>query len=169
MLKRVFISLFVILACSFSMVAQDVKFGYLDSREILLIMPESIEAQKAVDAETTKLENELNKMREELNKKFTAFQQEQDSLSESIKTLRMKEINDLDQRTQNFYGEAREALQNLQMEKMRPVEEKFQNAIKYVGDTNGFFSIIDVNAALYVSTTKMTDVSSLVKARLGIK
>lgn len=168
MFKKVLIVLTIASVCSFNSFAQD-KFGYLNTAEILQVMPERVEAQKKIDAETTKLETELNKMRDELNKKFTSFQQEQDTLSESIKVMRMKEINELDQRTQNFYEVARQDMQKLQVQLMQPIEEKIKNAIKSVGDDNGFVSIIDVNAALYLSPTKMTDVSSLVKGKLGIR
>ncbi len=168
MLKKVFIVVAVALVYSFNSFAQE-KFGYLNTAEILQVMPERIDAQKKIDAETTKLENELNKMRDELNKKFTSFQAEQDTLSETIKAMRMKEINELDQRTQNYYEVARQDMQKLQVSLMQPIEEKIKKAIKAVGDENSYVSIIDVNAALYLSPTKMTDVSSLVKTKLGIK
>ncbi|MCL1944147.1 MAG: OmpH family outer membrane protein [Candidatus Azobacteroides sp.] len=168
MLKKVLVVLVIAFTCSFSSFSQD-KFGYLNTADILQAMPERVEAQNKLDAETSKLETELNNMRDELNKKFTAFQQEQDSMSESIKAMRMKEINELDQRTQNFYDVARQDMQKLQVQLMQPIEEKIKNAIKAVGDENGYTSIIDVNAALYLSPTKMTDVSSMIKAKLGIK
>ncbi|MCD7972259.1 MAG: OmpH family outer membrane protein [Candidatus Azobacteroides sp.] len=169
MRKKVFIGLLTILACSFSLSAQDLKFGYVNVGEILQIMPERIEAQKKIDTETTKLEDELNKMREELNKKFTAFQDEQETLSETIKVMKMKEINELDQRIQTFYEDARQDLQRLQLQEMQPIEEKIKNAIKAVGDREGYVSIIDSNSAYYFSPTKMTDVSPAVRAELGIK
>ena len=168
MFKKGFIFLVGVLMCSSASFARE-KFGYLNIDEILQIMPEREEAIKKIDAETAQYETILSNLRDELTKKYTAFQQEQETMSEGIKAMRLKEISDLDQRTKTFYEEASQNLQKLQAQVMQPVEEKLTKAIKTVGEENGFTSIIDVRAALYLSPTKMIDVAPLVKAKLGIK
>ena len=168
MLKKGFIIFVGVLACTFSSFAQD-KFGYLNYGEIIQVMPEYIDAQKQVDTKTTEHETKLNTLRDELNKKFAAYQQERNTLTEELRDMREEEINNLNQRIQNYVEVARQEIQKLQAQLLQPIQEKFTKAINAVGNENGFTSIIDSNSVLYFSPTKMVDVSSLLKAKLGIK
>jgi len=168
MSKKGFIVLVGALVCYLSSFAQE-KFGHVNSREIMQIMPEFSEAKKKIETESAQYETILNNLRNELNNKYAAFQQEQEGLSEGVKAMKIKEIQEVEQRTQNFYDEARQNIDKLQEQLMVPIQEKLVKAIQAVGDENGFTSIIETYAAIYLSPTKMVDVSSLVKAKLGIK
>lgn len=167
-LRKVIIGLTVFLACSFTSFAQDVKFGYLNTSEVFQAMPERAAAQTKFDAETKKVEDELTKMREELNKKYTAFQQEQETLTDAVKQIRIKEITDFEDRIQTFVDVSRQNLNKLQMDELQPIQEKIMKAIQSVGEKNGFTTVFEEGNLLYLSA-QMVNITPLVKSELGIK
>ena len=77
-----FLILFLMLA-PMSLLAQ--KFGYVNSAEIIQVMPEYTKAIKDVQALEKMYTDEFNSMRTELEKKGTEFEKmQQDSVPENI-------------------------------------------------------------------------------------
>jgi Outer membrane protein len=164
MLRKIALSL--LLVCSVGLFAQDLKFGHVSIQELATSMPEMIEGRKKLDDSSKQYEKELAQMYSDLNKKYTDFTSAKDSLPESIKNRRVEELQGLEQRFNNFKQQSSEEIQKQQSELERSVMEMIVKAVKEVGDENGYVYIMDKNSALYISSTKSTDVTELVKAKL---
>lgn len=164
MLRKIALSL--LLVCSLGVFAQDLKFGHVSIQELASSMPEMTEGRKKLDDTSKQYEAELAKMYSELNKKYTDFTSVKDSLPESIKTRRIQELQELEQRFNNFKQNSSEEVQKQQSELERSVMEMIIKAVKEVGDENGYVYIMDKNSALFISSTKSTDVTDLVKTKL---
>lgn len=168
MIKKLFISILCILPlCAF---AQD--FGYINRNEIFQAMPETQEAIKKLDVLAKNYESELLIMQEEYQKKGSEFVAQRDSLPESIRTRRMAEIQDLEQRIQNFYQDSQTDIQKKEQELILPINEKLTNAVKAVGEEQNLIYIFDISsnsALMYYSTSKCKDVTSAVRGKLGIR
>lgn len=80
----------------------------------------------------------------------------------------MQDIQELDKKAQQFAQTAQQDLQRQQAQLMQPVQEKVINAIKTVGNENGYTMIFPEGVPAYVSAD-VQDVTPLVKAKLGIK
>jgi outer membrane protein len=162
------------LACllPISLIAQDLKFGYFNRAEIFQSMPETVAATKKVDELAKNYESELLKMQEEYQKKGSDFVAAKDSLPEAIKVRRMTEIQDLEQRLQSFYQDSQQEIKKTQQDLVTPINTKLSNAVKAVGDAQGFIYIFDtsINAGLmYWSVDKCVDVTNMVRAKLNLK
>lgn len=164
--KLTFILLFV---CSVGLFAQDLKFGHVNIQELAAGMPEMKEGKAKLDATSKQYESELAKMYQELNKKYTDFVAAKDSLTETIKARRTQELQELEQRFNNFRQSSTEEVQKQQGELERSVMEAIVKAVKEVGEENGYVYIMDKNNTLYISSTKSTDVMDLVKAKLAAR
>ena len=92
---------------------------------------------------------------------------QQDSLTENIKMRRMQELQDMEQRTQNFIQISQQDFQKKQGELFTPIQDKLKNAIKAVGDEKGYTYILDPQIVLYQGNTAV-DATQFVKAKLGI-
>ena len=103
----------------------------------------------------------------EYNKKYSDFVAQQDSLTENIKMRRMQELQDMEQRTQNFIQISQQDFQKKQGELFTPIQDKLKNAIKAVGDEKGYTYILDPQIVLYQGNTAV-DATQFVKAKLGI-
>ena len=146
------------------------KFGHVNSQEIVQAMPEFTKARTDIEALTKQDEADLKSMQEELQKKSEAYEKEQASLPANIKERREKELQDMYQKIQQSYQDNQQALAKEQSERMQAITTKVLDAIKQVGQSGGYVYIMDLTGGIpYISTTLSTDVTSQVKAKLGLK
>lgn len=159
--------LMALLLVPMSILAQ--KFGHFDSAEIMQAMPEYTTAQNEIQQLQTQYEADLKRMQDEFNRKYTDFQKEEASLLENVKQRRLAELQDLDARIRQNYQDNMKSIQDFQQQKIQAITEKMLAAIKSVGDEGGYVYIMDVSAGVpYISTTFSTDVTTQVKAKLGL-
>jgi outer membrane protein len=165
-----FLTLTVCALMGLSVSAQQ-KFGNINMGEVFESMPEKAQVQKELEELGAKYESELTKMGDEYQKKVSDYLAEQDKLEKNIAEARAQEIDQLQQRIQNFREMAQKDIQQQQQTKVAPIIEKINKAIQAVGEKEGFTYIFDISQGniLYFSPTQCTDVMPLVKKELGIQ
>ncbi len=162
--------LFVILAVAFcsNSFAQELKFGHVNIQKLVAELPDKLEADKKLQEEAQKLEQNLKVMNEELDTKYTDYMEKRDTLPELIRATKEKEIQEISQRLQNFQMLAQQNLQQQEQQLLQPIIEKVQKAIDEVGTENGFIYIFDVSSRVVVyHSEKSVDVSEMVKTKLN--
>ena len=90
----------VVLISSFTANAQKIAHVNLDS--LISIMPESKTAQQAVQDYAKQLEQQVTAMQAELQTKYAEYQEKSKDLAEIVRASKEKELNDLNQRIQDF-------------------------------------------------------------------
>lgn len=165
MVKKLFAAL--VIALPMCMSAQ--KFGTVNEQDILPQMPEFTEAQTKLGEASKKYEAEFAKLREEQDKKMSEFQSvyEDATVPQSIKDRRIQEMQELEQKVQQFAQTAQQDLQRQNLQLMQPIQEKLLTAIRAVGQENGFTLIFPLDASVYQGPD-VVDVTPLVKAKLGL-
>ena len=155
--------------CGFT-TANAQKFGHVNSQEIIQVMPEFTKARADIEALTKQNEADLKQMQEELQKKSEAYEKEQATLPANIKQRRETELQEMYQKIQQSYQDNQQALAKEQNEKLQAITTKVLDAIKAVGQAGNYVYIMDLAAGIpYISTTLSTDVTTDVKAKLGLK
>ena len=146
------------------------KFAHMNSQEVISVMPEFTKAQADLDAMAKQYQEEIQRTEEEFNKKYQEFLAQQDSLPQNIAERRMKELNDMAQRQQQFQQEARQSIEKAQQDHMTPIMKKLDDAVQAVGQAGGYVYIFDVarTPVAYISS-QSEDVTAKVKTQLGIK
>ncbi len=153
----------------FTLNAQDLKFGHIDSRELLMSMPESDSAQAKIQKLAEDYEQQMEEMQVELNKKYDDYLQNRETYTNLIRQTKEADIQEMQQRIANFEQMAQQDLQNQQSELMRPILEKANRAVREVAEENGFIYIFDVGSGNPVYWSEQSiDVMPLVKTKLGI-
>ena len=167
MLKK--IALILMLIAPMSVFAQ--KFGHIKTQEIITVMPEYTKAQTDIETMRKQFEDEMKRYENEFTKKYTEFQQEQANLPKNILERRQKDLQDLHEKGQQMAQDSQMQLQQSWMQMFEPIAKKIDDAIKAVGQEGGYVYIFDLNATQipFVNETLSTDVTSAVKAKLGIK
>lgn len=166
--------LFLVIAVSIITVAahaQTLKFGNINMNEVFEAMPERAQVQKELEELQAKYETEMSSMGDEYNSKVAKFVEEQESLEKNIAEARAQEIDQLQQRIQNFREMAARDLQTQQQQKIAPIIEKINKAVQAVGEKEGFTYIFDLSQGniLFFSHAQCIDCLPLVKTELGIK
>jgi outer membrane protein len=156
-----------------SAIAQNLKFGHVNSDELIQSLPEFDSASVDLDNFRKELVNALELMSVELNNKSDAYNRDSKNFSDVVKQAKENELIDMNRRIQEFQTGAQEQLQNKQAELFQPIMAKVDKAIKDVGKENGFIYVFDISqgrsAFLYFDETKSTNLTTLVKAKLGVK
>lgn len=167
-MKLIKVFVFVIaLAFSGKAFAQDLKFGHINIQQVITELPEKIEADKTLQKEANKLQNQLKVMQTELEKMYTDYVSQRDSLPELIRATKEKEIQDKDQRLQQYSQMAQQEIGKKEQQLLAPIIEKVQKAIQEVGQEQGLIYIFDISSQVVVyHSDKSIDCGSLVKAKL---
>jgi len=146
------------------------KFGHINSSELVKQMPERDSAQKVLQTYGKELEDQLGTMQAELETKYSDYLKQESALNEVIKSVKQKELQDLNTRIQEFQATAQENYRKKETELLQPIIDKANKAIQDVGKDKGFLYIFDVSAgAVVYFSTESEDVMPLVKTKLGMK
>lgn len=154
------------------MAQKPVKLGHIDSQQLLMAMPESDSAQKQLQRIAKDYESTLEELQVELNGKFEKYQKELDTMSPLIRSTRESELNELNERIQNFQAQAQQEIERQRIELFRPIQERAKKAVDDVAKENGFTYIFDIGpgvGAVVYSAPETEDILPKVKQKLGIK
>ena len=160
--------IFLLMMLALGLFAQESKTAIVNTQEVMMAMPEFTDMQKQMQEMEANYQKELKVMSDEYEKKYSDFIAQQDSLTENIRLRRMQELEDIQQRSQNFIQVSQQDFQKKQGELLTPIQEKLRNAIAAVGKENGYLYILDPQIVLYKSDTAI-DATAQVKAKLGIQ
>ena len=169
-LSKLTLTAALLLMCSTNTFAQ--KFGYINSSELIMAMPERVEIENKLKAYREELNSQLEAIGVEFNTKLEEYQKNEATYSDLIKQTKEKELADLQERWTEFNNVLiPQDLQKKQNELMSPILEKARNAINEVSQSQGFTMVFDMDAGaiLYQDDKSVTNIMSLVKEKLGIK
>jgi len=166
------IALLILLALPMGISAQALKFGHMNSQEVIVAMPEFSKAEAEMEALQKKYGEEMQRTQEEFNKKVQEFRKAlaEESLPQNIAERRQKELQDMAQRQEQFQQDAMQSMQKAQGDLLAPIYKKLDDAIQAVGQAEGLTYIFDLvrTPIPYINQSQSKDVTSLVKAKLGI-
>ncbi len=145
------------------------KLGYIDSRELLKAMPEITKANTDVEAYAKTFQDQLQTMGKEYEKKAQEFQAGEKTMTDAVKEVKIKEIQDLQSRIESFQQSATEKVEKKKQELYAPVLEKADKAIKDVATEKGYDYIFDASSGALLHANEANNILALVKTKLGIK
>ena len=158
----------IMLLAPMSLLAQ--KFGYMNSAELIQLMPEFSKAQKKLQDLEKTYTNDFNAMRTEPEKKGTEFEKlQQDSVPENILKRRYEELLQMEQRLQQASQELQQSLAQAEQQEMIAIQTKLRDALDAVGRDGGFVCIFDLAGGVpYISKSLCEDVTAKLRTKLGI-
>ena len=132
------------------------KFGYIDSQELLLLMPERKTAEEEVQTFAKSLESQLQAMTAEYQQSVQEYQANEATYTDLVKQDKVTEITGLEQRIQSFQQNAQQALQSKEQELLEPILQKARKAIEDVAREGDYTYIFDksVGSILYVKESE---------------
>lgn len=145
------------------------KFGHITAELLLQEMPEYDSAQIKLQDLNRSYELEIERIQVEINKKIEEFQQTEATMSQLIKEAKASEIQEMQQRLQNFAQTAQQDLQQQQQAFLQPVMDKARKAIEEVAKEHGLLYVFDMSQGnpVYASEESM-DMLPLVKTKMGL-
>ena len=152
--------------------AQELKFGHIDTEELMQALPETDTAIARLERFGRELSNFLELLQVELNNKMYEYEREAGNWVDLVRETKANELMDLNRRFQEAQQTAQQQYQERQVEYLQPIFAKVEKAIQDVGRENGFiyiFSIGQGTSVSYFDETKSVDIMPLAKAKLGVR
>ena len=163
-------TLLVLIGITASAGAQEMKFGHINLQELVQLMPERATAETEFNAFQSDLEDVLGEMQQNYQQKLQELEQLGEDASEVKRNAKITELQDIQQRIQNYQQTAQQQIQQKQAELLQPVFDKAEAAIAEVAKEQGLIYVFDVGTrvVLYKSNQSM-DLLPLAKEKLGIE
>jgi outer membrane protein len=166
-----FLSTFILMLSIISLsTLQAQKFGYMNSAAIMSEVPEVKQAESNLKAYQEQLGKQGQQKVEALQAKYQDLARKEKQgeiapkvLQEQADKLKLEEeeLAKLEQEMQGQLAQKREAL-------LQPILDKINKAIQAVAKENGYAYIFDASAGMLLYADESTDVSPLVRTKLGL-
>lgn len=146
------------------------KFGRINTQELIMLMPETKEMQTNMEAYAKNLQDQVESIGVEFNTKLQDYQKNYDTLSDAVRQLKEKELQELQNRRTEFEQVAQQDYQKHQNELLAPIVTKAKEAIDKVAKTGLYTVIFDTSTGslAYFDEAALTDITPEVKKLLGI-
>lgn len=145
------------------------KIAHLDFDSLISIMPQMDSLRKVSNEFVKQLESQLMGMQNELNTKYQEYLTNKDKYTDLIKQTKEKDLNELNQRIQDFQQSAQLEIQKKNEELAKPLHNKARKAIEAVAKEKGYKMVIDTSMDVLLYYEAGDDIFGLVKAKLGVK
>jgi outer membrane protein len=168
-MKKIALSLAIVLMPFLVMAQQEIKMGYINSQEVMMLMPEVSDVEKQIADLNSKNQKYIQDMGAELQAKMEKYEKEKDGMTESIRKATEEELNGMYARIQTTQQTMQQDMQMQQMKLVEPLRTKLQAAVDAVAKKNNLYFVFDLMAeAVIYKSDKAVDITSLVKKELGI-
>lgn len=147
------------------------KVAHLNVDELLSLMPETQAAQVSLKTYQDQLVKEMEDMQKEAQTKYQNLVANQTTWTQLRISKEQEELQSMGQKMEEFQQSAQEELQSKQMELMKPIIEKAQEAVNAVAREGKFNYVLDSSSSkgVVIFTENGENIMPLVKAKLGIK
>ncbi len=145
------------------------KIGYINTDELMSIMPEAAKINTEMNEYQTTLQQQGVALSKEADAKRDQYFKDSATYSNSKKEIVRDELVKLYARLQNYEQEATEKAQQYAQAKIGPLKVKALDAIKLVAKERGYTYVFDDAANTLLVMPPGDDLLPMVKAKLGIK
>jgi outer membrane protein len=146
------------------------KIGYINSAELLSLMPEIKKANTDIEAYQKSFVDQLQQLQTEGQNKLQAYNAGEKTMTDAVKEAKQQELMDIENRLRNLQQSAEEKVAKKKEEMYNPILEKAQKAIEDVAKEKGYDYIFDRGAGQGLLFAKDSyNVLAEVKTKLGIK
>jgi outer membrane protein len=169
-MKKIFTVAVVLFMMGTAAVAQN-KFGYMNSLELLSLMPEVRSADSVLDKYASELDELASKMYNEYMSKSQDAQakKEKGLLTPEQEEIVIKELADMEKRISDFQQSAEEKIGKKKQLLYEPIMKKVNDAIQAVAKANAYSYIFDASSGALLFANESDDVLPLLKKHLNLK
>ena len=170
MKKTIALFAFVALIFAANTEATAQKLAHLNVDELLSLMPETKAAEEEIQAYANALQKDMEEMQTEAQSRYENLMANQANWTQLRLSKEQEELEMLAQRIQEYQGQAQQDLQKKQMDLMKPIIEKAQNAVNEIAREKGFEYVLDSSQSkgVVIFAEKGEDILPYVKAKMGI-
>jgi outer membrane protein len=147
-----------------------VKIGYINSLELLSLMPEVKVADASLEKLANDYDSQLQKMGNEYNAKIMSYQEkkQKNQITEIEEEVVIKEISSLEERIAGFQETAQKRVSEKKEELYKPIMKKAEDAISSVSKQKGYTLVLDLSYGEILYHEEADEIITDVCKQLGI-
>lgn len=157
----------VALSAQTAQAQQTTKFAYINSAEVVALMPERDSAFVKLQKYQAELTETGQSMENDFNAKLKEYQEKSKNWAPAVVETKEKELSELQQRIQNYYNQAQQDFSERQETLMSPVMKKAYEAIIKVAKAQSITYVIEASSLVYIADNAINLLAD-VKKELGI-
>ncbi len=147
----------------------EMKFGYISSATIMMKYTEAVNVQKQLQEFAKSKQQEIITKENELKKLDEDIKNMSPIISKEVKEKRIQEFQVKMQTYMRYKEESQMALQQKQVEMLKPIESKITGAIQIVSEREGFDFVYDSNTGTLLYAKLKYDITDVVLKELEKK
>lgn len=170
-MKRIFrLSLVAVFTVCVAFTAEAQQFGYTNSQEILMEMPDV----KRADSQLADLQKQLQRKGEQMVKAYQEkradLQRRHDNgeLSPAQAKIELENLAKDEQKLMEYEQNMMQQLATKREQLIKPIFDKIQNAIDTVAKEKGYSYVVDSSTGVLLYADPSHDITGAVKSRLGM-
>jgi outer membrane protein len=149
--------------------AQSAKFGYINSQDLVSLLPEAILADSLLQAFALDIQAQYADYRKEYETKLKDFEANRASLSEFVVSSREADLQALARRIKEFEAESQPLMDRKRNELFAPVLNRAQELLGQIAAENGYRMIFDSANGSIAWAPEGDNVLPLVRKKLGLE
>lgn len=158
-----------VMALSMMGASAQTKIGYINTEELIGVMPEAEKADTELKEYQNSLAQQGQDMAKDADERADQFVKDSIKLSPSMKEIKRKEIIDLYQKVQNWQQTAQDMYNQKAQTLIAPIRQKALKAIQDVAREKAYGYVLDASTSVLLVSPPGDDLLGAVKAKLGIK
>jgi len=165
------LGILLLMACvAVSANAQSLKFGHINTNELVALMSDTDSAMVKLRAYQSELEEEMEAMQVEYNNKLNTYKQKASTWTAAITEAKEAELSEMVQRLEQFQRTAQQDLAQMNQTLMVPIYDKAKAAIDKIAKEKGLAFVLEMstNPVSYFDEKLSVDILPLAKAALGV-
>lgn len=164
MKKNKFVLAFAAVMLAISINAQ--KYGYLNTEELIVSLPEVKAANVTIESMKDSLTNEAKAMVADLQKKYQDLESRVNDIAPNQLNKERQKLQEEEQKLQAFDQNSQQMIYQKSESLLGPIQDKINKAILDVATEGGYTYIFDTSAGNVLYVDESLNVSELVRAKL---
>ncbi|HEY8919566.1 MAG TPA: OmpH family outer membrane protein [Chitinophaga sp.] len=145
------------------------KVAHINTQALLDAMPETKTAQTTLQTYAQSLEADGKGLVDEYTKKMKDFDAQAASMTDNMKEIKGKEIQDIQKRIEEYRSAADQKIDAKRQEVLKPIYDKARKAIEDVAKEKGYGYVLDSSVGVLLVSPAGDDLLAPVKTKLGVK
>ena len=166
MKKIILIAVMAVMSVAAS--AQNLKFGYVNFNEIVMLMPEMDAARATLEENQKTNEEILMSMYQEYQTKMQDYQAKAATWTTAIRESKEKELMDIESRLQQTQQSLQQEMQQLQSSLQAPIYEKAQTTVQEIAKAQGLAFVFEESSLLYIDPAQGVNLTTEARKALNI-
>lgn len=144
-----------------------VKWGYINSLELLAMMPETKQADQKLEELQRSKESAFKSLMDKYQKGAAELQEKGQDMTRIEQEAKMKEMGELENRLSQMQMSSGDEIAAEKEKLYAPILKKADKYIKQVGKEQGYAFILDATSLLYADESR--NLLPAVKGKMGLK